>query len=211
MKQWPTSPPSASASGSVRGWTGLKRLFGLSGAAVCIALATAGIVLPLLPSTPFALLAAFLLLRCSPAWHARLLQSRIFGGLLRDWNELGGIRPREKLKAIAIVISVGGASIVFARPAPAIAGIVVVLLATGITVVALLPTARRQQRMRIGEGRCGHAVTVHSSRTDLLNRPDSCIQRLPPVVRMGEVHRHLVQLRGDFRDGRSAGPVEVGT
>jgi uncharacterized membrane protein YbaN (DUF454 family) len=75
--------------------------------------------------------------------HARLLQSRIFGGLLRDWNERGGIRPRDKLKAIVIVISVGGASLAFARPAPAIAGIVILLLATGITVVVLLPTARR--------------------------------------------------------------------
>ena len=124
-------------------WTGLRRHLGVAAAVVSLVLATAGAVLPLLPSTPFALLAAYLLMRCSPAWHRRLLQSRLFGGLLRDWQERRGIRLRDKLKAIGIVIVCGSVSILATQPTWTVLTAIVALLAVGITVIVWLPTARK--------------------------------------------------------------------
>lgn len=45
-----------------------------------------GILLPGLPTTPFILLAAACFARSSPAMHQRLLNNRLFGPLLADWE-----------------------------------------------------------------------------------------------------------------------------
>jgi uncharacterized membrane protein YbaN (DUF454 family) len=45
-----------------------------------------GVALPLLPTTPFVILAAFCFARSSPALHERLLNSRTFGKAIRDWH-----------------------------------------------------------------------------------------------------------------------------
>ncbi len=75
---------------------------------VCVALASLGVVLPGLPTTPFLLLASYFFVRSSPALHRRLLGSKIFGPLLREWNEHRGLKrgvKRFALVACTIAIS----------------------------------------------------------------------------------------------------------
>ncbi len=85
--------------------TGLKQAAAISGAVACLILAGIGFFLPVLPCTPFVLLASYLLLRCSPEMHRRLKGSRFFGRILRDWEDRKGIRPADKVRAIVIVIA----------------------------------------------------------------------------------------------------------
>lgn len=49
------------------------------------ALAFLGVILPLLPTTPFLLLAVFFFARSSERWHNYLLNHQIFGQYLRDY------------------------------------------------------------------------------------------------------------------------------
>jgi uncharacterized membrane protein YbaN (DUF454 family) len=72
-------------------------------------LAGAGIVLPLLPATPFVILAAFCFARSSPALHDRLLASRTFGKAVHDWRMHRAISRRDKaagLLAMALSLAV---------------------------------------------------------------------------------------------------------
>ena len=75
---------------------------------VSFGLGMAGTVLPVLPTTPFILLAAFFFARSSPRFDAWLLNHRLFGTLVRDWRAGRGLSVRAKtisLVAIAVTFS----------------------------------------------------------------------------------------------------------
>lgn len=59
----------------------------VTGGVVSLALGVIGVVLPLLPTTPFVLLAALCFARSSPRFHQRLLDNRFCGGIIRRWQQ----------------------------------------------------------------------------------------------------------------------------
>lgn len=70
---------------------------------LCVLLAVFGIVLPLLPTTPFLLLAAFCYARSSQRFYDRLMGNRWFGAYLRNYREGRGIPLRQKLSSLALL------------------------------------------------------------------------------------------------------------
>jgi uncharacterized membrane protein YbaN (DUF454 family) len=77
---------------------------------VFVGLATLGVVLPLLPTTPYLLLAAACFARSSHRFYRVLLGNRIFGPLIRDWREHRAIPLRAKVIAIAAMAVVMGST-----------------------------------------------------------------------------------------------------
>ncbi|MFM4729175.1 YbaN family protein [Aeromonas caviae] len=63
-----------------------------------------GIVLPLLPTTPFMLLAAALFARSSPRFHGWLLAHPWFGPPILDWQQYRGIRRHARRRAIIFIL-----------------------------------------------------------------------------------------------------------
>ncbi len=84
----------------------------------CLALGAAGVVLPVLPTTPFVLLAAWFFARSSAAWHQRLHDSELFGPMIRNWEAHRCVSRRTKWVGIGSMLLAGGASIVFALSNP---------------------------------------------------------------------------------------------
>ncbi|MCH2102083.1 MAG: YbaN family protein [Planctomycetes bacterium] len=83
---------------------GLHRPLLLAAGLLFLALGAVGIFLPLLPTTPFLLLATACFSRSSRRMHAWLLRNRIFGPILCDWEERGAIARRVKwLSSILMV------------------------------------------------------------------------------------------------------------
>lgn len=64
---------------------------------------TIGIFLPLLPTVPFYILAAFCFGRSNPAWEQRLLDHPRFGSHIIAWRERGAISRRAKYLAIGML------------------------------------------------------------------------------------------------------------
>lgn len=70
---------------------------------VSLFLGAIGVVLPLLPTTPFVILAAFAFAKSAPRLHKKLLQSPTFGPLITRWAEKGAIAPRHKAMAVGMM------------------------------------------------------------------------------------------------------------
>ena len=79
-----------------------------------------GIFLPLLPTTPFLLLAAFCLSRGSKKFHNWLLNHKVLGPPILDWNRNKIIRPRHK--AMAVIMILLTSLVVFLKPTIPFAG-----------------------------------------------------------------------------------------
>lgn len=106
-------PQHAAAEPPRPGW--LRGLYAVLGAG-CLVLGTIGALLPLLPTTPFVLLAGFFFARSSARWHAWLLRHRLFGNMVRDWQERGSIRRRAKWTASLMLLLVMGLSLALSLP-----------------------------------------------------------------------------------------------
>lgn len=80
----------------------LRPLWTLAGI-LSLALGIIGIALPVLPTTPFVLLAALCFGKGSPRLRAWLLSHRRFGPMITDWETTGAIPRRVKLWACAMM------------------------------------------------------------------------------------------------------------
>lgn len=119
--------------------TGVRRVLYLFLAALFFVLGSAGVILPGLPTTPFLLLTSFFLLRASPKLNERLLKSRMFGPILSDWQNRGGIRRHVKVKAVAVVL-IAIALMLWLSPLPQALKLAVCgIAAIGLIVIVRLP------------------------------------------------------------------------
>ena len=66
---------------------------------VSLALGTLGLLLPILPTVPFVILAAFCFARSSPALERRLVEHRTFGPHINAWRTRGAISRKGKTAA----------------------------------------------------------------------------------------------------------------
>ncbi len=82
----------------------------------CVGLGIAGAFLPLLPTTPFLLLAAFAFSRGSEQLHDWLLEHPHFGPPIHHWRTHGAISTRVKVIATVSLVVVFAISIITQMP-----------------------------------------------------------------------------------------------
>jgi hypothetical protein len=88
----------------------------LAAGAVAVVLGLVGVVVPVLPTTPFLLVAAACFARASPACYRYLLASR-FGPLILEWRQHRSIPWRAKRAALVLLaLSLGTSIVLFVRP-----------------------------------------------------------------------------------------------
>jgi uncharacterized membrane protein YbaN (DUF454 family) len=113
----------------------LVRALLVAAGCLCVALGVLGIFLPLLPTTPFMLLAAACFARSSRRFHDWLLANRTFGPLIHEWRKHRSVPYRTKLTAIGLMALTMGTSIVFfVQPL----WLKLLIAATGVTVAVWL-------------------------------------------------------------------------
>ena len=70
---------------------------------ISVVLGAIGIFLPLLPTTPFLLLAGYFFERGSPEFHKKLLEHPKLGPPIRDWEENKRIKRKTKVIALTLI------------------------------------------------------------------------------------------------------------
>lgn len=99
---------------------------------VCVGLGAAGVILPLLPTTPFLILAAWAASRGSPRLDAWLHGHPRFGPSLRAWRDERAVPTRAKVLACTLMF-LSWVLILLVTPspwAPAVTGVVFVCVGT---------------------------------------------------------------------------------
>lgn len=120
----------------------LTRAVWVACGSLALALGVAGIFIPLLPTTPFLLLASACYVRGSRRMHAWLLSHGRLGAYIRDFEEGRGIPLRAKGVALAMLWASIAHALTRIEPVWGQAGLL--LLATGVTLYLLrLPTLRK--------------------------------------------------------------------
>lgn len=80
---------------------------------IFLAVGAVGVILPVLPTTPFLIVAAWCYARSSQRCYRWLTGNRVFGRYLCDYLEGRGVPPRVKAVALAFLWVVMGVSAVF--------------------------------------------------------------------------------------------------
>ncbi len=87
---------------------------------LCVLLGVIGIVLPLLPTTPFMILAMGLFAKSSPRFHKMLLDNHYIGKDLKQWEDNKTISRRSKRRAMIMIVITFGISIAILHDKPAL-------------------------------------------------------------------------------------------
>lgn len=98
------------------------------GGFVALALGIVGIPLPLLPTTPFILLAAFCFARSSPRLQLWMETHPRFGPMIVNWRERGAISKRAKLYSVSVMAATPLLSVAIGVPMWALIAQVLCLL-----------------------------------------------------------------------------------
>ncbi len=82
---------------------------------ISIILGLIGALLPIVPTTPFLILAAYLFSKSSPRVHSWLTSLPYFGDAIIDWEQNRVIRPKAKTLSVLVIIFIFGMSITFTK------------------------------------------------------------------------------------------------
>ena len=115
-------------------WRGLGLFF--------VAIGCAGVVLPVLPTTPFMLMALWAFAKGSPALHAWLITHPNFGPPLQDWTQHGVIPGRAKTVAVSVMLISLGVTVYSGVAGPVVLGLVIVLMLIGAAFILTRPSDR---------------------------------------------------------------------
>jgi len=91
----------------------LKRGVMITSGMACVGFGAAGIVLPLVPTTPFLLLATALFARSSRRFNRWLLNHKTFGPYIHAFRSKSGLTKHQKLRIAFSLVAVTGISAVF--------------------------------------------------------------------------------------------------
>jgi uncharacterized membrane protein YbaN (DUF454 family) len=105
---------------------GVRRIVNLTAAGGCLVMSVVGVVTPGIPTVPFVLATGYFLARSSPTLHSRFRNSKFFGGMLRDYEDHGGLRVGTKRKMIVLtagLIAITGLASGFNLPVLIVMGV----------------------------------------------------------------------------------------
>lgn len=125
-------------------WRGSYMVLGV----LFLAIGFLGAYLPVLPTTPFLLLATYFLARSWPELNRRVHRLPVFGTYLREWDEHRGVRLEIKWWASAVTLVTAGGGLWFGGAVGWVQGLVAGLVIVGLVVVWSLPTIHTAAKKR---------------------------------------------------------------
>ncbi len=116
---------------------------------ISVFLAFLGIFLPILPTTPFLLLAAFLFSKSSDKFYNWLINNKFFGSFIKNYRDGKGVSRQAKFISLTSLWLVMGSTIIYAIHIIYIK-ILLLLIAIAVTVhLFKIPTFHKKKAARL--------------------------------------------------------------
>lgn len=109
----------------------MKRILYLTFGILCVAIGTIGIFFPILPTTPFLLLAAWLFSKSNEKFHDWLLNHPVHGQYIKDYLEKKAVKKSHRTKALILLWS--GIALTIYLVGKPLVGIILASIATIVT------------------------------------------------------------------------------
>jgi uncharacterized membrane protein YbaN (DUF454 family) len=122
-------------------WDKVKKHILLMSGFIVLGIGLVGVFVPLLPTTPFVLLAAWFFARSSRKYHLWLRSNRYFGETLRAWESGQGLTVKEKWRMVIVATVFIGISFLVC---PNAVGRIVLLLVWPIPISVAIFTKTRK-------------------------------------------------------------------
>ena len=122
----------------------IKKILFLAGGTVFLGIGFIGIILPVLPTTPFLLLSAFCFIRGSQRMYVWLISNKIFGSFIKNYYAGKGITVLAKITTILLLWGGIAFSVIFMIHS-VIIQIIVIGIAAGVTTHILFIKTNRQK------------------------------------------------------------------
>jgi uncharacterized protein len=111
---------------------------------IFVGIASIGLFVPLLPTTPFLLLAAACFVRSSEKWYNWLISNKVFGSMIINWQEKKCIPYSTKVFIILLIIIFGAYSVLFLVSGLILKIFGALLVATGLFFVCQIRVCRNE-------------------------------------------------------------------
>ncbi|QEH34740.1 Inner membrane protein YbaN [Aquisphaera giovannonii] len=98
-----------------------------------------GLIIPGVPTVPFLMLTGYYFARSSTRLHDWLLQTRVFGRVIREWETGGGLSWTSKANLVLLTLTAVAASVVVAGASLMVLPIIAVFSVAGIFGILRLP------------------------------------------------------------------------
>jgi uncharacterized membrane protein YbaN (DUF454 family) len=113
----------------------LSKILFLIAGYLCLVLGFIGAFLPILPTTPFVLLAAYCFSKGSDRMYNSLLQTKLFGPLIIDWRAHGVIPMKAKILSTTMIVLLFSYTLIFV---PVAVWIKIIVATSGMGVLAFI-------------------------------------------------------------------------
>jgi uncharacterized membrane protein YbaN (DUF454 family) len=110
-----------------------------------VVLGAIGLLLPIVPTTPFLLVSAACFAETSPKFHRWLLNSPLFGPIISNWQRERYIEKNLK-KRVLLLICITFATSIWIVGIPLLQWMLVVIMAVCLVAVSRLPTVPLSER-----------------------------------------------------------------
>ena len=131
----------------------IRKYLLITSGTISVFLAFIGIFLPILPTTPFLLLAAALYSKSSDKFYNWLINNKLFGSFIKNYREGNGITQQVKSILIASLWLIIGSTVIYAVQNVYVR-ILLLVIAIGVTIHLLMITTfvkNRKAKIKLEE------------------------------------------------------------
>ena len=129
-----------------------KKILFITAGGICLALGFVGMFVPVLPTTPLVLLAAFLFSRSSERLSSWIATTPIYRAYVEPFKQSGGISLPRKMRILAISYSVMGLSAFLVQKPVVWVVLAAVAVFLAVLMLAVIPTISKDKELDHGDG-----------------------------------------------------------